>query len=59
MYVVFPRIDVFIAAGLQVPVIAGLFVEEVGRAAGVAFKQYGPSCVKVGVTAGSTTIVIC
>ena len=43
MYVVLPRVAVFIVAGLQVPVIAVAFVDEVGRAAAVVFKQYGPS----------------
>ena len=49
-----------IAVGLQAPVIAVAFVDEVGRAAAVAFKQYGPSWVNVGVTlfVMFTTIVV-
>jgi hypothetical protein len=42
-------VAVLIAAGLQVPVTAGLLVELVCRAGGVEFWQRGPMGVKVGV----------
>ena len=45
-------------AGDQVPVIAGEFVEEVGKADNVAPAQIAATCVKVGVTFGFTVIVI-
>ena len=47
---------VLIVAGDQVPVM--LFVDVVGNDAGVAPTQYGPACVKVGVTFAFTTTVI-
>ena len=37
-------------AGDQVPVIAGLFVDDVGSALIVAPEQNGPTAAKVGVT---------
>jgi hypothetical protein len=40
---------VLITAGLQVPEIAGLLVELVGKTGGVEFWQRGPIWVKVGV----------
>jgi hypothetical protein len=43
-------------AGLQIPVIAGLLVELVGRAGGVEFWQSGPIWVKVGVISVVMTI---
>ena len=43
-------------AGLQVPVIAGLFVEVVGNAGMDAPAQYGPTAVNVGVTFGLITM---
>ncbi len=45
-------------AGDQVPVIAGEFVEEVGKADNVAPAQMGATCVNVGVTIGFTVMVI-
>jgi hypothetical protein len=44
-------------AGDQVPVIAGLFVEDVGSAVIVAPEQNGPTDAKEGVTFG--VIVTC
>ena len=48
VYVVVPIVDVFIVAGLHVPVIPLLDV--VGNAGAVAFWHSGPICVNVGVT---------
>ena len=48
VYVVVPVADVFIVAGLHVPVI--LLFDVVGNAGAVAFWHNGPTCVKVGVT---------
>jgi hypothetical protein len=45
---VVPTIDVFIVAGLHVPVTP-LF-DVVGKAGAVAFWHNGPICVNVGVT---------
>ena len=45
-----------IAAGDHVPVMP--LVEVVARVPGVAPAQYGPSCVKVGVTVALTTMDI-
>ncbi len=45
-------------AGDQVPVIAGEFVEEVGKADNVAPAQMGATCEKDGVTFGFTVMVI-
>jgi hypothetical protein len=56
VYTVEPSLAVLIVAGDQVPVI--LFVDVVGKAAGVAPTQYGPACAKVGVTIAFTTTVI-
>ena len=52
MYVVVPITDVFITAGLHVPVTA-LF-EVVGKADAVAFWHSGPICVKTGVSCALT-----
>ena len=56
VYTVDPALAVLIVAGDQVPVMP--FVEVVGNEAGVAPTQYGPACVKVGVTLALTTTVI-
>ena len=48
VYVVVPVADVFIVAGLQVPVI--LLFDVVGSDGAVAFWHSGPTWVKVGVT---------
>ncbi len=45
-------------AGDQVPVIAGEFVEDVGKADKVAPAQMGAICVKVGVIFGFTVMVM-
>ncbi len=45
-------------AGDHVPVIAGEFVEDVGKADNVAPAQMGATCVNVGVTFGFTVMVI-
>jgi hypothetical protein len=45
-------------AGNQVPVIAVVFVEEVGNGASVAPEQIAATCVNIGVTIGFTVIVI-
>jgi hypothetical protein len=49
---------VLIVAGLHVPVMAGAFVELVGRAGAVEFWHSGPICVNVVVIEGVTTISI-
>jgi hypothetical protein len=49
---------VLIVAGLQVPVIAGIFVELEGNAGAAEFRHSGPICAKVGVNAEVTTISI-
>jgi len=56
--VVVPGVDVLITAVFQVPGIGGILVELLGKISGVAFLQYGPNCVKVGVISGSITIDI-
>ena len=48
VYVVVPVADVFIVAGLHVPVI--LLFDVVGSAGAVAFWHSGPTCVNAGVT---------
>jgi hypothetical protein len=45
-------------AGDQVPVIAGEFVEEVGKADNVAPEQIAATCVNVGVRFGFIVMVI-
>ena len=50
-------VAVLFIAGLHVPVIAGMFVELVGRAGIVAPEQYGPTGANVGVTFGVMLIV--
>jgi hypothetical protein len=47
---------VLIADGDHVPVMP--FVDVVAKVAGVPPTQYGPACVKVGVTLAFTTTVI-
>jgi hypothetical protein len=56
VYKIEPTADVLMVAGDQVPVIP--LLELVGRRPGVAFKQYGPNCVNVGVILGVTVTVI-
>ena len=48
VYVVVPVADVFIVAGLHVPVM--LLFDVVGNTGAVAFWHSGPGCVNVGVT---------
>ena len=45
-------------AGLQVPVIAGIFVELAGNDGVAEFRQRGPICVNVGVILEVTRIFI-
>jgi hypothetical protein len=40
---------VLIAAGLHVPVIAGIFVELAGNDGAAEFRQSGPICANVGI----------
>ena len=47
---------VLITAGDHVPVIP--LAEINGNTPGVAFKQYGPNCVKLGATLLDTTMVM-
>jgi len=49
---------VLIIAGIQVPVMAGLLVEDNGRIPGTASLQYGPNCVNVGKIGASIVIII-
>ena len=58
VYTVEPIADVFMTAGTQVPVIGGELFDNVGNTPGIALKQYGPNCVKVGVMLFDTTTVI-
>ena len=51
-----PTVEVFIVTGFHVP--TNPLVEVAGSAGAVLFWQSGPICVKVGVTAGLTVIVI-
>lgn len=51
-----PGVEVFTGCGLQVPVIAGLLVEELGNVIGVEFWQSGLMGLKVGTTGGFTTM---
>jgi hypothetical protein len=55
---VLPAEAVLIAAGLQVPVIAGMLVELAGRAGGVEFWHSGPIWVNVGIRLVVTRIFI-
>ena len=56
VYVVVPVADVFIVAGLHVPVI--LLLEVVGSDGAVAFWQRGPICANVVVTTPPMVISI-
>jgi hypothetical protein len=58
VYVTIPATAVLIVAGLQVPVIAGRFVELNGNDGAVEFRHNGPICVRVGVILVDTTISI-
>ena len=51
-----PAVKVLMAAGFQVPVIAGLLVELADKTGGVEFWQSGPIWVNVGVISGMMTI---
>ena len=53
-----PTAFVLIVAGLQVPVIAGIFVELDGKDGATELRHRGPICVKVGTIAVVTTISI-
>lgn len=53
-----PTSAVEMTAGFQVPVIAGLSVEELERGSGASFWQYGPNWSKVGVISGVISISI-
>jgi hypothetical protein len=46
-----PAAEVFITAGLHVPVIAGRFVELAGKDGATEFRQSGPICANVGTIA--------
>ena len=52
-----PEVAVLITE-LQVPVIAGIFVELVGKEGGVLFWHNGPMAANVGVTFGFTVMLI-
>ena len=56
VYVAVPTVAVLITAGDHVPVMP--LAEINGNTPGVAFKQYGPNCVKLGVTLLDTTMVM-
>ena len=56
VYIVVPAVEVFIVAGLQVPVMP--FVEVVGKVPGVAPKQYVPRAVNEGVILLLTVTII-
>ena len=43
-------------AGLQVPVMAGLFLELAGKTGGVEFRHKGPICKKEGFISEFTVI---
>jgi predicted peroxiredoxin len=58
VYVCIPTVDVLIVDGDHVPVIGGVLLELVGKVPGVAFWQYGPNCVNVGVTGAVIVMVI-
>ncbi len=57
-----PATEVLILEGFQVPVIAVVFVELVGRFGAMVFKQIGPNCAKVGIVLGAvisiSTVVV-
>jgi transcription antitermination factor NusG len=54
---VYVVVAVLFIAGDQVPVIAGVLVELVGKAVKVAPEQIGATALKVGVMLGFTVIV--
>ena len=54
---VYVPVDVLLTAGDQVPVIAGVFVELVGKTGAVAPEQIAETAAKVGVTLGVTATV--
>jgi hypothetical protein len=58
VYVTVPAAEVFIVAGLHVPMIAGIFVELAGKDGGMEFWHNGPICVNTGVILVDTTISI-
>jgi hypothetical protein len=57
-----PATAVLIFEGFQLPVIAVVLVELVGKFGAIVFKQIGPNCAKVGVVLGAfisiSTVVI-
>jgi hypothetical protein len=53
-----PAAEVLIAAGLHVPVIAGIFVELAGNEGAAELRQSGPICANVGTMALVITIFI-
>ena len=54
---VYNVVAVLLIAGDHVPVIAGEFVELVGKAGIVAPAQYGPTGAKVGTMAAGITMI--
>jgi hypothetical protein len=58
VYVCVPTVVVLMTDGDQVPVIGGELLELVGNVPGVAFWQYGPNCVNIGVTGAVIITVI-
>ena len=53
-----PGVVVLMEAGLQVPVIAGIFEELAGNDGAMEFWQRGPICVNVGVILVVTRILM-
>ena len=58
VYVVIPGVDVFTTEGLQLPVIVGALLDELGSVTPAEFWQYGPKGVKVGTIGGLIVISI-
>jgi hypothetical protein len=58
VYTVEPIAEVLITEGDHVPAIGDKLLELGGNTPGEAFKQYGPSCVNVGVGGFEITIPI-
>jgi hypothetical protein len=53
-----PATDVLIAAGLQVPLMDGVLVEEAGKAGADAFSHRSPIAAKAGTIWSVTVIAI-
>jgi hypothetical protein len=53
-----PAVEVLIADGLHVPVIAGIFVELAGNDGAAEFRHSGPICAKIGGILAVTIISI-